>query len=259
MEFFNALSVQSRVISALTLHETRSRFGNSKLGFFWALFEPFAHIMVFIAIFSALDRAVPIGDSMGLFILTGIIPWLMFSNIVNNVMRAVKQNKPLLGYPQVMPFDIMISQVILEFATLVLIFLFFVFIISASGVKIRIDDYLQLAQPTGLLVLLGTGIGMINSAIIEKFPSYRSLYTAVSRLFYFTSGVFFTANFLSPEVFEAIDFNPLIHLIDWFRSGFFPSYNSDLYDAKYTVAVCVSIFFIGLLVERINSKRLRII
>ena len=49
MEFFQALAVQGRVISALTLRETRSRYGNSKLGFFWALFEPAAHVAVFMA------------------------------------------------------------------------------------------------------------------------------------------------------------------------------------------------------------------
>ena len=59
MEFFQALNVQGRVISALTLRETRARYGNSKLGFFWALFEPFAHVIVFIGIFSALGRAIP--------------------------------------------------------------------------------------------------------------------------------------------------------------------------------------------------------
>ena len=65
MELLNALNVQGRVISALTLRETRSRYSNSKLGFFWALFEPFAHVVVFIGIFSALGRATPIGEIWG--------------------------------------------------------------------------------------------------------------------------------------------------------------------------------------------------
>ena len=125
MELIHALNVQCRVISALTLRETRSRYGNSKLGFFWALFEPFAHVVVFIGIFSALGRATPVGDDMGLFILTGIIPWLLYSNIVSNVMAGLASNKALLGYPQVMPMDITISRVILEFSTLLLVMLFF--------------------------------------------------------------------------------------------------------------------------------------
>ena len=257
MEFLNALSVQSRVISALTLRETRSRYGNSKLGFFWALFEPFAHVVVFMGIFSALDRAVPLGDNMALFILTGIIPWLLYSNLVNNVMNGIKSNKALLGYPQVMPIDITISMIILVFSTMFLVMLFFLGITIYMGTTIRIDSFLEMMKVTGLFILLATGIGLINAAIIPYYPSYSSIFSAFSRPLYFISGIFFTANFLSPEVYAIVDFNPIIHLIEWFRSGFYPSFDSNLYDPEYAVTVCVSIFGIGLLVERLSSKRAR--
>ncbi len=138
MEFFHALNVQGRVISALTLRETRSRYGNSKLGFFWALFEPFAHIIVFIGIFSALGRAVPLGESTGIFILTGIVPWLLYSKTVADVMGGLKANKPLLGYPQVMPMDIIISRVILEAATLLIVMAFFLGVYFYLGLKIQL-------------------------------------------------------------------------------------------------------------------------
>jgi len=255
--FFQALNVQGKVISALTLRETRSRYGNSKLGFFWALFEPFAHIIVFIGIFSALGRAVPIGESTGIFILTGIIPWLLYSNIVNNVMGGLKANKALLGYPQVMPMDITLSRVILESTTLFIVMVFFLAVFSHLGLKIGIDSFLQMCSAYGLLILLATGIGLINAAIVPIYPSYQSIYSSFSRPLYFISGVFFTADFLSPEVYEVLDFNPLIHLIEWFRSGYYPSFQSDLYDPEYAVAVCVSIFALGLVVERINSKKAR--
>ena len=257
MEFFHALNVQSKVISALTLRETRSRYGNSKLGFFWALFEPFAHIVVFIGIFSALDRAVPLGESTGIFILTGIIPWLLYSNTVNNVMGGLKANKSLLGYPQVMPMDITISRVIIEAATLFIVMMFFLAVFSYLGVKVGIDSFLQMSAAYGLLILLATGVGLINAAIVPIYPSYQSIYSSFSRPLYFISGVFFTADFLSPEVYEVIDFNPLIHLIEWFRSGYYSSFESNLYHPEYAVAVCVSVFALGLVVERINSKKAR--
>jgi capsular polysaccharide transport system permease protein len=257
MELIHACRVQGKVISALTLRETRSRYGNSKLGFFWALFEPFAHIMVFIGIFSALGRAVPIGDSMGLFILTGILPWLLYSNIVSQVMNGVESNKALLGYPQVMPMDITLSRVILESSTLLLVMLFFLGIAYYLGLSIEIDSFLQILSATGLIILLAIGIGLINAAIIPYYPSYKSIFSAISRPLYFISGVFFTADFLSPELFELLDFNPLLHLIEWFRTGFFPSFNSHLYDPEYAIYVCLGIFTLGLIAERISSKRAR--
>ncbi len=257
MEFFHALNVQGKVIFALTLRETRSRYGNSKLGFFWALFEPFAHIVVFIGIFSALGRATPIGDNMGLFILTGIIPWLLYNNTIGKVMAGPASNKALLGYPQVMPIDITISRVILEFSTLFLVMLFFIGVAKYMGTSIRLDSFLEIMKATGLILLLSMGIGMINAAIIPYFPSYGNIFRALSRPLYFVSGVFFTASFLSPEVYELVDFNPMLHLIEWFRSGFYPNFESDLYEPDYATYVCVSIFAIGLFIERLSSKRAR--
>ncbi len=257
MEFIQALTVQGRVISALTLRETRSRYGNSKLGFFWALFEPFAHVVVFIGIFSALGRAAPIGDSIGLFILTGIVPWLLYSNIVNKVMVGQAVNKALLGYPQVMPMDIAISRVILEASTLVLVMLFFLALAVYLGDSVRIDNFLQMMSSIGLLIMLATGVGLINAAIIPHYPSYTSIYSALSRPLYFISGVFFTADFLSPEAYAMVQYNPLIHLVEWFRSGFFTSFNSNLYDQSYAVWVCLGVFIVGLVAERLSSKRAR--
>ena len=257
MEFFQALNVQVRVISALILRETRARYGNSKLGFFWALFEPFAHVIVFIGIFSAMGRAIPLGQSMGLFILTGIIPWLLFSKTVINIMNAINSNKALMGYPQVMPLDIILSRVILDAATFLIVLILFLAGFSFLEFEIKIDSFLQMAGAYGLLILLATGVGLINIAIIPLYPSYKSIYTAFSRPLYFLSGIFFTANFLPLEVFKLIDFNPIIHLIEWFRSGFYPSFQSQLYDPDYAIAVCVCIFSLGLIIERIRSGKAR--
>lgn len=257
MELVNALKVQGRVIHALTLRETRSRYGNSKLGFFWALFEPFAHIAVFMMIFSAMGRATPVGDSMAVFILTGIAPWLLFSNIVTGIMMGTEANKSLMGYPQVMPIDIMISRVILETATMVIVFILILLTAINFGFRPNIEDSLMLLAATGTIILLATGIGMINAAIKLFFPSYQTIYSAFQRPFYFMSGIFFTADFLSPEVLDLIDFNPILHIVEWFRSGFYSSFDSHFYDIEYVLTLTLVILLIGLMAERATRKRAR--
>jgi capsular polysaccharide transport system permease protein len=194
---------------------------------------------------------------MGLFILTGIVPWLLYSNIVNKVMAGHDANKALLGYPQVMPMDITISRVILETATLILVMLFFLGLAVYLGASIRIDSFLNMLSPMGLLILLATGVGLINAAIIPHYPSYTSIYSALSRPLYFISGVFFTADFLSPEAYAMVKYNPLLHLVEWFRTGFYTSFNSNLYDQFYAISFCTGVFAVGLVAERLSSKRAR--
>lgn len=257
MELIHALSVQGRVITALTLRETRSRYGNRKLGFFWAFFEPLAHVAVFIAIFSSMSRTSPIGDNVGLFILTGIMPFQLFSNTVTNIMNGLGTNKSLLGYPQVMPLDIVISRVLIEFVSISVVFIFCVALAYYLGIEIKIDSFLQLVAATALVVLLAAGVGMINVAIMHSMPSYSNIYAALSRPLYFMSGIFFTMDFLSPEVLFYLAYNPLLNMVEWFRSGFYTSFNSSLYDVEYTISVTLIIFLIGMIVERATSKKAR--
>lgn len=257
MELLQALAVQGRVISALTLRETSSRYGNRKLGFFWAFFEPLAHVAVFIAIFSAISRTSPIGDNVGLFILTGIMPFQLFSNIVNNVMNGIAVNKPLLGYPQVMPFDTIISRVIIDFVSISVVFIFCIAVASYIDIDINIENFLQLIAVTVLVVLFAAGVGMINLAIVHSVPSYSNIYSALSRPLYFMSGIFFTMDYLSPDILHILAYNPLLNMVEWFRDSFYTSFTSSLYDVEYTVSVVLLIFFIGLVAERATNKKAR--
>jgi len=72
--FFEALQTQSRVIHALIIRETRTRFGDSKLGYGWALLEPILHILMLSLVFAVMMHGQPpIGDQFFIFYYTGII------------------------------------------------------------------------------------------------------------------------------------------------------------------------------------------
>src|SRR5439155_3924222 len=56
---FEALKTQLRVIHALLIRETRTRFGESKLGYGWALLEPVLHILMLSLVFAVMMRGRP--------------------------------------------------------------------------------------------------------------------------------------------------------------------------------------------------------
>ncbi len=257
MEFIQAFSLQRKVISALILREVTSRYANTKLGFFWALFEPFAHIAVFMSIFTVINRPPPVGESIGLFILTGIVPWLLYNKTVSTVMSAVAGNKALLGYPQVMPLDIVIARVLLEFATMFMVMLIFLGVALFFGFTIKVDNFLDMLIVCGLIILFAMGVGFINTTIIDFFPSYKSIYSALSMPLYFGSGIFFTMDFFSNDVLGFLAYNPILNLIEWFRDAFFTEFSSNLFDREYAITVAFVVFGLGLLLERLMRKRAR--
>ena len=73
--FWSAAQTQWRVIHALIIRETRTRFGDSTLGYGWALLEPILHILMLSLVFAVLMHGrPPIGTQFFIFYYTGIIP-----------------------------------------------------------------------------------------------------------------------------------------------------------------------------------------
>jgi tetratricopeptide (TPR) repeat protein len=68
------LNTQRRVIRALVIRETRTRFGDSRLGYGWALLEPVLHITLLSVVFALLMHGnPPIGTEFFIFYFTGLI------------------------------------------------------------------------------------------------------------------------------------------------------------------------------------------
>ena len=102
----SALATQTRVIKALILRETKSRYGEHKLGFVWAFLEPALMVSVFVAFFTLMGRSSASGMPVQLFMITGIVPFMLFRESMSQLQGTITQSKSLLGYPQVTTFDV---------------------------------------------------------------------------------------------------------------------------------------------------------
>ena len=249
--------MQGRVIRASILRETRTRFGRSKLGYFWAVFEPMAYILSLLAIFSAMDRGTPIaGISLAMFFFTAIIPWLMFARISGAVSRAIKTSKALLTYPQVKSLDIMLALVILEFATLFLVAIIYLSGAIQLDVSVNIERPLEVILALFLASLLGLGFGMLSSTARLYWSSYHNFQSVFMRIMFFTSGKFFIVGTLPATLQDWLWYNPLLHVVEWMRSAFFGGFESEFYDLRYPLMFALVMLFFGLASERLSRYRL---
>ena len=109
-----AINTQARVIHALMMRETISRYGDHKLGFCWAIIEPLFFIMLIGGTMAFLRNDSPSGMPLVPFMITGFVPFIMFRNTMNQLKGAVSGNRSLLGFPQVTLFDAIVARVLLE-------------------------------------------------------------------------------------------------------------------------------------------------
>src|SRR5262245_30777321 len=106
LEIRSPYKVQRDVLYALLLREYSARFGRSRVGFFWVLLEPIAHLAVPVLMFSfVMDRHVT-GYDYPVFLLYGLLPYFLFRSICNQTMDGVNTSRGLLSYRPVHLIDV---------------------------------------------------------------------------------------------------------------------------------------------------------
>ena len=256
-EILNALTVQARVVFAFILRDTRTRFGRSRLGYFWAFFEPLTMILSLAIIFGLMDRGAPINVDIHLFFFTGIIPWMLFTKGVSMMSNVIESTTSLLTYPQVKAVDVIIARIILEFSTLFIVSIIYLLCLYFWGIFDRIESILMSIVVLMLSILLGSGFGLVGGVIKLYLPGYSSFQALIMRVLFFVSGAFFVADTLPPVVRDILWYNPVLHLLEWERSAFFYGFESQFYEPMYPIIWMLSLGFLGLAGERVTRSKLR--
>lgn len=249
--FGDRVRTQAHVIHALIIRETRTRFGDSRLGYGWALIEPILHIVLLAVVFSLLMRGrPPIGSHFFVFYFTGLVPYLVFVHTSTSMMHAVTANGALLQLPPVKPFDAILARGLLEFATDMVVAVLILVGFAAFGLPALPADFASVGTALLLTAALGCGVGFVNAVLQTILRSWDRVWNNVTRLLYFFSGIFYVPGMMPDWSREILAWNPLLHAIDWIRAGFFAGYDPHWLNRRYLVVCGVLAAVAGLAVER---------
>jgi len=255
----HGLVVQMHVVHALLLRETRTRFGAHQLGYLWALLEPVLWIATFWVIYALGRRHLPANmDSVG-FLATGILTYELFSKTATRVGEAINANRPLLFYPQVQPLDLVIARSTLEMATF---FGVFIFVMSANVLVNPTvpggDDLLKVVLGLGLAGALGGTFGLVLCMLGVMLPVVERLRTPLMRPLFWVSGLFYTLDDVPSSAREAVLYNPVLHVVELVRDGWFPSYTAPHASPGYVAGFVLGFALLGLLLERAVRRRIEL-
>ena len=86
-------STQLRVIHALVMRETKSRYGEHKMGFLWAFVEPILMVGVMVVMFSVIRNDSPGGMPLVPFMAPGFLPFMVFRDTMQQMVGSIVQNR----------------------------------------------------------------------------------------------------------------------------------------------------------------------
>ena len=247
----SAIRIQMRVIVALLLRETRTTFGNSSLGYLWAILTPALGVGLLVLIFSFASRQPPFGQSLALFFATGLLTLEFYIKLSNSLMNVIDANKALLLYPVVTETSAILARFILISLTYFIIMWIFYGVLIVLGFANLPSFPIDLSLAFLAIALLGLGIGLMNLMITGLWQSWRFVWPIINRPMFFISGVFFIPSLLPDYVLNYLKWNPVLHLIEWIRTAYYPNYDSRVLDCSYLLTLSFLFIVIGLMGERL--------
>ena len=254
---WSALALQVRILSALLQRETHTRFSHTKIGYLWAVIEPISHLLTLGAVFRLFNNAPPpVGDDLFVFYVTGLVPFLVFWHISQDLTSSLAAGTFLLQLPVVRPLDVALTRSILYFITQIGSTVVVFSIGALLGFEVLPYNFLDVMAAMFALWGVATGVGLINIVIATFLRSWETFFAALNRLLYFASGIYYSPIRLPVEVREILIFNPVLQGVEWFRAGFFNRYDPPWVDRTYLVLWALTSLFLGLAAFRVFRKRL---
>lgn len=258
MQQRSSWKISRTVIFALILREMRGKFGINRLGAFWFIFEPLAHVLVLMTVFVVIRGKTLPGFEYAVFLVTGIVPYILFKNIALKGMEAINANRALFSYRQIKPFDSIVARAIVEFFLMACVYLALNFGLGFwGGFDVEVHSPLHWLMAFAVGCVLSFGLALILCVIADAFPEIKTFLRIMFLPLYFLSGVIIPLWLLPQTILDLMMWNPFLHIIDELRVGTFEHYPEvSGIDLVYAAKVSLIVMFIGMLLYRIRRLKL---
>ncbi len=240
----------ARSVTALVLREMATTYGRSPGGYLWAVLEPVAGIALLTLIFSTGFQSPSLGVNFPIFYATGLIPFLLFSDVSGKVALSLHFSRPLLAYPAITFIDALLARFLVNlFAQLFVAFAVLLGIMVLFDTRL-VPDIAIVAEAMAYAALLALGVGTINAFAFCRFPMWQRAWSVLTRPLFIISGIFFTFETIPSPYDNYLWFNPLIHLVGLVRKGFYAGYEAEYVSRTYLVLLPLCLMAFGLVFLR---------
>ena len=207
-----------RVLWTLTMIECRRKYAGSILGTLWyplySMLLLGSYCFLYLVVFRVRYRELGTYEFV-LFVFSGLIPYLGFSEAVSTGLGSVKANLALLRnavFPiELVPVKYALAAMVGLFSSLGLL------ILMILPTSYRGWHLLYLPVPLLSLLLFTLGVIWFLSAIAVVVPDIAQIVNIALLLFMFISPIGFTIDSVPARVRALVYLNPLTYLIEGFR------------------------------------------
>ena len=203
------------LLGFLAWRDIKVRYKQTTLGVIWALIQPAVTLAVFTFVFGKLAK-LPAGNvPYPLLVLTGLLPWQLFSAAFSNASGSLVSNTHLISkiyFPRLIVPLSSIAVALIDFAVVLLL------LAALCAWWQFVPDWRIIFLPLFILLTLLTalGTGLWLTALTVKYRDFRFVVPFLLQVGLFLSPVGFSSTNL-PNWQLLYSLNPMVGAIDGFR------------------------------------------
>lgn len=192
------------------------RYKQTFIGVTWTVLRPLATILVYTLVFGILAQLPSLGVPYTLIVLTGLLPWQLFSLVLIVSSESIMANSQLVQkvyFPRlIIPLSSIVVCIVDHLVAFLLVFLLMAWFGLAPG-----PQFLLLPFVTLLAVACAFGLGLMAAALNTRYRDLRQLIPIVLQVGVFICPVAYATSLISPKWQWLYALNPLVGVIDAFR------------------------------------------
>jgi len=224
--------------------EIRGKYKASFLGVLWSFMNPLLQVLVYAIVFPYMLRNT--GDDYIIYLVTGIIPWTFFLNVMNDCVGCVKNNAGIIKkvyFPrEILPISSAVSGLVNFFIScLIILFFCAIFHVSLSWQILFVP---VLAIIEGMLAL---GLGMALGAMDAYVQDLEYLVNFILNMAFYGCPIIYRLDMFSAgsKIVQLISYNPLTIIMNGYRGAFLYHTSLTFNEYLYIFGISLAALIIG--------------
>ncbi len=206
----------------LAKNDFANRFAGSFFGIIWAFVQPVVLILMYLFIFQVAFPATPVDGKYPyvLWLVSGLIPWLFFSESVitstNCLLEYSYLVKKIVFPIKILPFVKIISSLFVHLFFIVFTLIVSFFVKNFSGLY-----FIQILYYLACLILLAASLGFLTCSILPFFRDFMPIISIIMQVGMWITPILWDIEILENQVLKLVMMaNPVAYIVQGYRETF---------------------------------------
>jgi lipopolysaccharide transport system permease protein len=211
------LWVYRELFAILAWRDVAVQYKQTVIGASWAVVRPLLTMIIFTFVFGHLAKLPSEGDvPYPVLVMAGMLPWFLFSTILNNASNSLVQNANLIGKVYFPRLIVPVASAVVALVDFVITLALLLIMMLAFGL---LPDWRLVCLPAFvvLAVLASLGPALILTALNVKYRDFRFIIPFIVQFGLYVSPVGFSSSIVPEQWRLLYAMNPVVGVIDGFR------------------------------------------